>query len=68
MLIDVTGYAFIGKHLGIQPSTSPSHRCGTEIKQHVALLIFRLRESLVDIFVPLNRHKSPLIESVITIA
>jgi hypothetical protein len=40
-LFDQRRNALIGIDLGIQPSTSRSHGSGTEIQQHVAILLFR---------------------------
>ena len=44
----------IGIHLGIQPSTSRSHRCGAEVKQDISSVRLRTLQSLVERAHPLN--------------
>jgi hypothetical protein len=55
-LIDERADTLIGIHLGIQPSTCPSHRCGAEIEQHGPAALLRSPQSRVDVLFPLHSH------------
>jgi hypothetical protein len=58
LLDEVAGFLiFVG--LGIQPSTSTSGRSGAEIHQDRTVLVFSRGEGLVNIFAPVDGHKSP---------
>lgn len=55
-------YFFLRVDLGIQPSASPSHRGGAEVKHRQFPLCFRVFQSLIGIVYPLNfRHDHSLL-------
>jgi len=48
VVIDETLHARVGVDLGIQPSTTPSHRSGVEIQQQRALAGPRIRKRFIQ--------------------
>jgi hypothetical protein len=56
VFVDEALDARVGVNLGIQPSTSPSHRSCVEVYQQRALGGPRLRKRSINVLVPCNRH------------
>ena len=56
---DETRDALVRVDLGIQPSTSPSHRRRAEVEQHWPLLFLGLLENTVNVASPGDLHRSP---------
>jgi len=60
VLVDEVADLRVRVDLGIQPSASPSHRSGTEIKKKGLVLFRRLMKGGIDVFVPGNGHNGLL--------
>jgi hypothetical protein len=60
VLVDKVSGFLIGIGLGFQPSTCASSRRGREIDQQRLILSFRLLESGIGIFDPVDEHSSLL--------
>jgi hypothetical protein len=56
MFVDEIGGRLIAVGLGFQPSTGISSRCGTEVDQNGALLLFRGSERVIDVLAPVHCH------------
>jgi hypothetical protein len=56
VVIDELGSSSFFVRLGIQPSTSPSRRCGTEIQQDRTILFSRCEQGVIDVLAPVNGH------------
>src|SRR2546425_6278871 len=59
ILIDKAHDALIGPHLGVQPSTTTSHRRGAEIQQHGPLLSLGVLEDLIHVVPEIDFHTAP---------
>jgi hypothetical protein len=56
VVIDESLDACVGVHLGIQPSTSSSHRSCVEVYQHRAFARPRFGKCNINVILPCDRH------------
>lgn len=57
VLLDEAGYPLVRVHLGIQPSTTTSHRRGAEVEEQVPLSGSRLLASGLEVALPIDRSR-----------